>query len=328
MTKTARRPASDVSPLDILSETFHVLRLLPLGVPCAYYVGTLPFVLGFLFFWADMSRSAFAVGHCLAAAAGMAALFVWMKCWQAVFAGGVRTALSGLPAVPFTPRRLARLAATQLTVQPYGLLLIPLAILLLVPFYSVYTFFQNVTAMGDGTDPDLRSVARRAWRQALLWPKQNHVLLWLLCPWLLALGLLAAFGGMWLALSLTPELQQIHGILWFLLSLVILSNLILPLCPFACAVAGNLAILLAVLPRFLDSLLGTQSVFTLSGLHGIVNTTFLITVYGLSYLCLDPLMKTVYALRCFLGESQATGDDIRAEWRACREGTPEGGPGK
>src|ERR1019366_9370994 len=34
----------------------------------AYYTGSLPFVLGFLFFWADMSQSAFAYDHCAPAA--------------------------------------------------------------------------------------------------------------------------------------------------------------------------------------------------------------------------------------------------------------------
>ena len=319
MTGAAKRRAPEVGAMDILNQGFRVLRALPLHVLAAYYVGALPFVLGFLFFWSDMSGSAFAGGRCLAASLAMAGLFWWMKCWQTVFARGVREAVTGLPAERLTPRAVARLATLQLMVQPYGLVLIPVAMLLTVPFYSVYTFFQNVTALGDGSERDPRVVMRRAWTQALLWPRQNHILLWLLCPWVLALGLLVAFGSMWLVFMFTPELQQMHGALWFVMSLLVLYNLILPLCPFSCVVAGNLAIVLAVLPWTLHTLFGAQTVFTLSGMHAIVNTTFLITVYGLSYLCLDPVVKTLYTVRCFLGEAQATGEDILAELRSLRK---------
>ena len=36
-------------------------------------------------------------------------------------------------------------------------------------------------------------------------------------------------------------------------------------------------------------------------------------VFGLTYLCMDPIVKTVYALRCFYGESITSGEDLKAE---------------
>ena len=57
---------------------------------------------------------------------------------------------------------------------------------------------------------------------------------------------------------------------------------------------------------------GVETVFTLSGMHAL-NTTFLISAFAISYLCLDPLIKIAYALRCFYGEALTTGADLKTE---------------
>ena len=71
--------------LDLIDEAVHLLRRAPAGLLAVYYVGAMPFVLGLLYFWADMSRSAFAEKHLAASALGLAGLFIWMKCCQSVF---------------------------------------------------------------------------------------------------------------------------------------------------------------------------------------------------------------------------------------------------
>jgi hypothetical protein len=299
-------------------EAMHLLRTAPFHVIAAYYVGSVPFIIGFLYFWADMSRSAFAAQRCVSTSLGLAVLFIWMKSWHTIFARELKAVITQKPAAPWTLRRLFRLASVQTFVQPSGLLTIPAALFLLIPFGPVYAFYQNVMLLGDGESPDIKTVTDRAWVQAKLWPVQNHLLMWLFSPWVLATGLLAAFGSMWMALSITPELHEIHGMLWFALALLIVFQVILPLAPFGCVVAGNIAIAIVALPNLLKYLFGVETTFTLSGLHAILNTTFLMTVYGLSYLCLDPLMKAAYVLRCFYGESQQTGEDLRAELRSIR----------
>ncbi|MEJ2154515.1 MAG: DUF4129 domain-containing protein [Desulfobacteraceae bacterium] len=76
----------------------------------------------------------------------------------------------------------------------------------------------------------------------------------------------------------------------------------------------NIAITVAFLPYLLKSILGIETVFTLSG-AGLLNTTFLAIVAGLSYLCLDPVMKAIYVLRCFYGRSRRTADDLKSVLR-------------
>src|SRR4051812_26398877 len=91
----ARKRTSAKGALELLEEAVHLLRLAPLSTLLCYYIGALPFVLGFLFFWADMSRSAFALQHCGRAAFGLVLLFIWMKTWQTIFATGLSQQISG-----------------------------------------------------------------------------------------------------------------------------------------------------------------------------------------------------------------------------------------
>jgi hypothetical protein len=60
---------------------------------------------------------------------------------------------------------------------------------------------------------------------------------------------------------------------------------------------------------------GMETHFTLS-LESSVNTTFLAAAMGVTYLCIDPLIKAVYAMRCFYGESRTTGEDLRVMLRS------------
>jgi len=283
-----------------------------------------PFLLGLMAFWSDMSRSAFAAARVVPASLGLAALFLWMKCWHAAFAAELR-AVAAQAGTAWTWRRALRLAAVQCAVQPHGLWLLPAALLTVFAFGPAYAWFQNVTVMGDGSSTGVRALGRRAWQQATVWPLQNHVVIWLLSPWTLALGMLAAFGGAWLASAVSPALHELHGVLWFLFSTFIFFTLVLPVSPFGSAVAGNAALALVVLPELRKGLTGAENLFTLSGYHAILNTTFLLAVFSVAYLCLDPLVKAAYVLRCFHGEAQTTGDDIRVALRTIASQAGEGG---
>lgn len=268
--KTQRRDGPRA--LDLIEEAVHLLRLSPPGVLAAYYVGAVPFILGLLYFWADMSGGAFARQHSADAALGMAALFLWMKCWQAVFASQLIARLRGAPPPRWTPRRIARMAVVQATLQPMGLFALPATLLIMLPFGWALAFYHNLSVVGDGENASVRAAWRHALRQARLWPAQNHVLI--------AAGHLFGFF-----------------------------------------VLLNLAVALAFLPSLLKSLLGIETVFTLSGTH-LFNTTFFAALCGLTFLVVNPLMKTFYVLRCFYGESLASGADLQAQLRALR-----GGPG-
>jgi hypothetical protein len=249
--------------LDLIDEAVHLLRLAPAGVLAAYYLGALPFTLGLLYFWADMSRGAFAWKHCAQASLGVALLYVWMKCWQAVFARQLYARLSGQPQGHWTLSRVLQMAATQALIQSTSFFVLPLAALVALPFGWAYAFYHNVSLFGD-SDPG--QAARQSWRQAALWGGQNHVVI---------------------------------SILWL----------------FGFYVFANVMFGVVILPSLLKMFLGIEIAFTMSP-WALFNTTLLTSVCCLTYLCINPLIKTVYVLRCFYGESLQSAADLKAELKS------------
>ena len=256
------------SAILILEEAVHFLRLAPTALLLSYYVGSLPFVLGLLYFWADMSRSGTAADHLAVGSFGVAVLFVWMKFWHAIFGSQIRSILYGAAHRPWSLPRLFSLAACQTLIHATGLFVLPLAALLLVPFGWCYAFYQNTTVQANNDTNDFRDMFKRAWQQAKLWPLQNHIILSIL----------------------------------FLFGLVVLFNV---------------SIAIFILPYLLKKFTGVETIFTLSGLHAF-NTTFVASALAISYLCLDPLIKTAYALRCYYGEALTSGADLRTDLNSFR----------
>ena len=257
--------------LDVIEDAVHLLRTTPVRVLLAYYVGAIPFALGLLFFWADMSCGAFAERRAPACALGMALLFLWLKCWQAVFTSALRERLAALPSTPWDVHRILRLVFVQGIAQPSRLFLLPVAFAATIPFGWVMAFYENVTVLGDGSELRVRKVLRRAGAQARLWPGQNHMLLALLS--------LVAF------------------VLWL-----------------------NALIAVITVPQLLKMFLGVETAFSRAGMWVIFNTTFLAVTVTLAWLALDPLLKAVYALRCFHGEARKDGADLLAELSVVRAG--------
>jgi uncharacterized membrane protein YuzA (DUF378 family) len=257
---------------DLIEEATHRLRTAPVATLAVYYLGAIPFVLGLLYFWADMSRSPFAGQHLVDSSLGLAALFLWMKFWQVIFARRLRAHITADPPPRWTVRRWGRVFLTQAFVQPSGLFLLPLSLIPLLPAAWVYAFYQNVTALDDGGPAGTTPLLKKSWKQALLWPRQNQ----------LVLTILAGFG--------------------FYVFL-------------------NWAVTGLVLPHLVKMLFGIESIFTRST-FSMLNTTFFAGMFGLTYLCLDPILKAVYILRCFYGESLESGEDLRAELNSVAMASP------
>ncbi len=180
--KHARRRQSK-GAFDLIEEAVHLLRTAPSASLAVYYLGAIPFVLGLLFFWADMSRSPFANQHLADASLALAGLFFWMKFWQAVFAHRLRAQIAAESPPALGLRLGTRIFATQVILQPLGLFLIPLSLVPALPFAWVFAFYQNATALAGGGD-GAPKLFKKSWKQAALWPVQNNV----------ALALLMAFG--------------------------------------------------------------------------------------------------------------------------------------
>jgi len=294
--------------VEILEEATHLLRANPVLL-APYYFGSLPFILGLLYFWTDMSTGADAWGRCSEASWGLTLLFIWMKTWQSLYARRLFERVRGESSPGRGLGRMVRAAAIQAAIQPWGIVILPVAFIVMLPFPQAFAFFQNVSLMGSGDEGNLRAVVRRAWRQASLWPMQNTLILWLASPFLLGLAAFFIFVLIPISSSLNPGAS--------ISSLFIVAALVVvPLCPLGMVTALNVGMAIVLLPWLLKVLFDVETIFSISSAH-IMSNTFFAVVCGLSYLCLDPLMKASYCLRCFYGESLRTGEDLKVELGSC-----------
>jgi hypothetical protein len=168
---------------DLMEEAFHLLRSTPAATLAMYYVGTIPFVMGLLYFWSDMSQSAFAYDRLGTSALGVALLYFWAKVWQSIFARRLLAQRSFGTAEGAAGVRLAEQAGlvpmvcAQAAIHATGLFVWPIGLALLLPFGWINAFYQSATVIGVADDRTLKSTVRQAVEQAKLWVLHNHVFL-------------------------------------------------------------------------------------------------------------------------------------------------------
>jgi hypothetical protein len=88
---------------------------------------------------------------------------------------------------------------------------------------------------------------------------------------------------------------------WILLSLTSLAGLLLFV---------NVLVSIVLLPQIGRSFFGIEGDFARLGLRLLSSTTFAVAGCA-TWLTIDPLLDAAYVLRCFYGESLATGEDLR-----------------
>lgn len=239
--RRAGRPA-----LDLIEDAVHLLRTAPAGTLAVYYLGALPFVLAFLFFWSDMSRSAFARERLEPLAAVLAVLFVWLKLCQGAFARRLWAQVSGVEPRRGSFRERFTAEAGQLFWHATGFVILPVAFVLAIPFGWCFAFYQCLPALSGVEDTPGQSLASRAGRHARLWAGQNHILLGILlgagcvvflnvCILLFALpyllktlaGVETSFTQSWWAMLNTTFMATAAAITWLALDPLIKASYVL-----------------------------------------------------------------------------------------------------
>ncbi len=295
---------------EIIEEVFYLLRSTPGTLLASYYVGTLPFVLAILYFWADMSQSAYAQQHLPTGALGLALLFVWMKTWHSIYASGLIDTLSesAPDSKNIGPVSFIRRAARQAFLQTTGLFTLPLALLITPAFPWAYALYQNASALDDGGKDSLRTLIGKSTAQAKLWPKQNILIIWALSPYLTVVAVAMFLVLIPIISNIAPEWTAPIISLY----VVMYTLIVMPLSPFGVVIAVNVASAMIAIPMLAKTFLGVETLFAQNPLS-MLNSTFFAIVCAMTYLFLDPLIKAAYALRCFYGESQLTGQDLRVD---------------
>lgn len=157
-------------------------------------VGTAPLVVAATVWITDL-RGPFAGERNLLQAGLVALTYCLMKAWHAMFAE--RLAARAVHREP--PRvdgaRLVRHLARQTRWQPWAWIALPLAALATIPFARTYAFFHGLSVVGE---------PGRAWREAGVAPKQNHLLIAVL-----ALASLVVVFDVLIAVAITPQLLRL-----------------------------------------------------------------------------------------------------------------------
>lgn len=193
------RPVRNQSlpPMAVVEGACGALRRLPSAAWAWLFVGTVPFVLLFLWFWTDMSRAPGAPGRLVGSALAVALAYGWMKTAHAWFGAHLLEVLrGGSGCEPLPWHGWARLLASQILIFAFMPIALFLAALVVVPFGWVMAFQHNISLLavghfrqGGGASGLIRAAMDAARRDAL----QNHAVLTVLgvCGFLLFLNLLA-----------------------------------------------------------------------------------------------------------------------------------------
>jgi hypothetical protein len=157
-------------PLQLIEQAIQLLRASPATVYALYSAGTVPFLLAFFNFCAEMSYNRNANDNCAASAVAMALTYAWMKVVQAFCCRELVRAYTGQATRWWKPAAMFGILSRQIAFQPLGFFIKPLAWLLIFPVTYVCSFFQNLTILGGTEENDIR----KSWKLARLWPKQSY----------------------------------------------------------------------------------------------------------------------------------------------------------
>ena len=305
------RVRSEAAGLQVAGEALTIFGAMPLEIHLLYYLGTLPFGAVFLYFWFDMLKNAYAQDTLLAWSLILPLLFIWMKCWQAVYLQCLNAWLYHKPIPRYTLQGIFRLILFTSIVQPLGFLLIPLAMLIGIPYPASIFFFQDVLLSEKLYEEGFVARCTASWRCAWASPGQGLMLTWLFSPWQMCLagvtiGVLAFFnryfgveqatggGSETLAAVLILQISSIGSI----------SS------PLAFMLASGISALAFMLPFILDNLLGIETAYSHGFTQMLSSVSFMAIVFFLVFMVLDPLVKIAAVIRRFQYLSRASGEDI------------------
>ncbi|MDD5707823.1 MAG: hypothetical protein PHR35_18040, partial [Kiritimatiellae bacterium] len=169
--------AQGLPSLDLVEQALYVLRHAPPLAIGAFWFGGVPYALGLIYFWSDMSRGAMAASRLTAGALLLACAHLWMRVWQARGCAVLSAAMRDAPAPAWRLRDGLAEAGLQLRWGAWTWVSLPFAMLATLPYARVYAFYQSLVAADEV--PSGRVAAAN--RLAVLWPWQNHLLVfWLL----------------------------------------------------------------------------------------------------------------------------------------------------
>jgi uncharacterized membrane protein len=170
--------------LTLSEQAFHLLRTAPLSAHVWCFLGMVPFALGLLLFWTEMSRGAHAEHQLPNASLTIVFIYFWMKICQGFFCRVLWKQLSPGGTVPrMTMGRFIRYSAVQVFIHAFSLPVLGFSLLFVIPLGWVYATFQNASIFAYTVDFErkaLRGILGLSIRQSHHAAMQNHMVLLIL----------------------------------------------------------------------------------------------------------------------------------------------------
>ena len=146
--------------IDLLEEAIHLLRRTS-AITYAYYIlGVTPFALLFFQLLGDASYHRYLSEHLGNSVIRLALAYCWMKGFQALACQRLLASYSGEPIRRRGPLELLQLWSAQCAIQPWGMLIKPMAFIVMVPSPFVDAFFQTASIVMNGKRGDFMRCIR------------------------------------------------------------------------------------------------------------------------------------------------------------------------
>jgi hypothetical protein len=230
-------------------------------------------------------------------------LVILMKTGQALFCLRSFETMMGNGFSKLTLSKLATAMGFQVMLAFAELIVLPIALLLTIPFGWCYAFFQ-IGSMGTLLFEN--NVFANSIIHAKLRPKQNHTMLWVICPvFLLAMVIL------YIA---TPPLVSVFSIGTNGSAVVYIIAALLALCtllvnPLGWLLFANFLTAIVVIPQFIRILSGWETIYSMN-MTTIFHPAVILSTWALCFLFMDPLVKVCYIIRIYDHQSIRSGNDL------------------
>jgi hypothetical protein len=198
----AEQTVNGADAVEVLESAVHLLRRTPLETLLYHWAGSVPFAVVFLIFWNDVSQYRTSPSTAATDAAVLTLGLIWMSCWRSLFAGRLRSQLSG---DVYVRPSLGRLLSAQAFLGSTKLIVLPLAALTIVAFANVAAFYRYAAVLGGRAgEGDVFRIMSQAWRLSRLFTPR----LWLttLLARILTIAALLNFA---LVLIILPQLARL-----------------------------------------------------------------------------------------------------------------------
>ncbi len=187
--------------IDVLESAMQLLRRTPLETLLYHWTGSVPFAIAFLVFWNDVSQFRTTPGACAVDAAVLTLGLAWMSCWRALYAGRLRSQLSG---DVYRKPDFWQLISTQALLGATKPAAVILALGTIVGFVNVTAFYRYAAVLGGRAgEGDVFTVMGNAARLA----RFGTMRLWLVSL-LVRLVTIAAFLNVAILLAILPQLGR------------------------------------------------------------------------------------------------------------------------